>query len=83
MRFRLTVFVVSFVAMLFASMPVQAKEIVISIKSAEAGLYRSPDFESEVIYTATEGDQFVSVTISKDFYLVKEQVTGNFLWVSF
>jgi cell wall-associated NlpC family hydrolase len=59
----------------------QAKDMQIRITSSQANLLRSADYEGEVIRTAKAGDTFVAVTQVKDFYLVKDEESGAFLYV--
>jgi hypothetical protein len=60
-----------------------AGEIEIVINASEANLLRSPDDDGEVIRTAHEGDTFVAVTTYDEYYLVRDEESGAFLYVPF
>lgn len=60
-----------------------ADDILIRITDSDCGLLRSPQYDAEVVRTAESGEEFVAVTTVDDFYLVKDDVTGAFLYVHF
>lgn len=62
---------------LFVLLPVAgafANDFAIRITSADTQLLRSAQNDAEVIAIAQPGDEFVAVTTTKDFYLVKYDV---------
>ena len=61
----------------------QCKEIQLRVTSVEAPLLRSADYESEVIRVAVQGEEFTSVTTVEDFYLVRDEESGSFLYLAF
>jgi len=73
------------VACLYAVCCVQpaAADMVVKVAQVESPLFRSPDLEGQVIRAAAEGEEFISVTTVKDFYLVQDQETGAFLYLHF
>jgi hypothetical protein len=61
-----------------------AEECRIRILGQDVALLRSPDYDGVVIRVAADGDEFTAVTTVKDqFYLVKDEQTGSFLYVPF
>jgi len=58
-----------------------AKDIAIEIRDNQVNLLRSPDFEGEVIRVAVQGEKFTAVTTVDDFYLVRDEESGSFLYV--
>lgn len=61
-----------------------AEECRIRVLGRDVALLRSPDYDGAVIRTVQEGDEFTAVTTVKDeFYLVKDEQTGSFLYVPF
>ena len=62
---------------------VASGEITIAIKDAKAGLLRSAQEDAEVIRWAVQGEQFIAVTMIKNFYLVEDEETESFLYVPF
>jgi hypothetical protein len=63
--------------------PARADEMVVKVTQADVALLRSPDIDGQVIRVAAEGEEFVSVTIVNDFYLVKDIESGAFLYLHF
>ncbi len=57
--------------------------MVVKVVQTEVPLLRSPDLDGEVIRPADEGEEFISVTTVKDFYLIKDQSTEAFLYLHF
>lgn len=58
-----------------------AKDITIEIRDSQVNLLRSPDYQGEVIRVAVQGERFTAVTTVEDFYLVRDEQTGSFLYV--
>jgi hypothetical protein len=71
------------VAMIVLCGPARAEDIQIRITVAGSNLLRSPQYDAEVVRTAEEGEEFVAVTTVDDFYLVRDEESGAFLYVHF
>lgn len=62
---------------------VRAEDQIVQIRISEAEMFRSPAYDAEVIRTALEGEEFVSVTKVGEFYLVADPITEAFLYLPF
>lgn len=85
-RFHVGVHVCGMLAasVLFAAawcMPASAKDELIRVLGQNVAMLRSPNFEGEVIRYAADGDEFVAVTMVDEFYLVKDEESGSFLYI--
>ncbi len=84
-KFRLAdtvlLWVLALVVMLWTN--AAAEDQMVQVRIAEAELFRSPTYDGEVIRTALEGEEFVSVTEVGEFYLVEDPQTESFLYVPF
>jgi cell wall-associated NlpC family hydrolase len=61
----------------------RADDVVIRITGSDCSLLRSPQYDAEVVREAEVGEELIAVTTVDDFYLVKDEVTGSFLYVHF
>ncbi len=55
-----------------------AEDQLVQVRIAEAEMFRSPAYDGEVIRTALEGEEFLSVTEVGEFYLVEDPQTEWF-----
>ena len=83
MRYFVFSVAVSICLFIAAAIPAFAREATIEVSASECSLLRSADHESEVIRTAKQGERFTSVTTCGDYYLVKDEESGAFLYISF
>lgn len=60
-----------------------AEELSVRVEASQAPLLRSPDVDGTVIRYAAQGEEFTSVTTVKEFYLVRDEQTGSFLYLPF
>jgi hypothetical protein len=80
-RWWLSVAAGSLLLALVLCLPAFAKDELIRVSGQEVALLRSPDFEGEAIRYAADGDEFVAVTTVGEFYLVKDEESGSFLYI--
>jgi cell wall-associated NlpC family hydrolase len=69
------------VAALYAGTAWAKGDIRLQVIMPEANLYISADYDGKVARKAKAGETFVSVTDHKGFYLVKDTVSGSFLYL--
>lgn len=60
-----------------------AAEVEIRIRTSSVDMLRSPEADGEVIRSAKEGDVFIAVTTYEEYYLVRDEESGAFLYVPF
>jgi cell wall-associated NlpC family hydrolase len=58
-------------------------DVHLRVIAMEAPLLRSADYESQVDRVAVQGEEFTAVTVVGDFYLVRDEVSGAFLYLAF
>jgi hypothetical protein len=79
---RVGFFVGVLLAALWCSTALAKGDIRVRIITPEAKLFTSADREGKVERKVKAGESFVSVTDHKGFYLVKDEVSGNFLYLA-